>query len=93
MAMTIGEAEGIHLDHTYTAKAFATALELAGHSSAANRTAVTRLEVSLRNSRKAKPLRVLYWHTLAATPLGPLLARGPAGPALPERLRMLLQGG
>ncbi len=92
IATSIGKDLGLTLDQTYTAKAFATALELVGYLGPASRTAVMRRQESLRNPWKQRPLRVLYWHTLAATPLEPLLAEGTDQPSLPRRLRMLLQG-
>ncbi len=93
MATSVGKDIGLDLDQTYTAKAFATALELAGHPAFVSRTADRRHQESWRKSSKQRPFRVLYWHTLAATPLEPLLAEGPTDPALPERVRMLLHGG
>jgi D-cysteine desulfhydrase len=60
---------GLTLDPTYTAKAFARALD----------------ELS---PRPGPPRRVLYWHTLSAAPLDPLLRNAPS--ELPERLRRLL---
>jgi 1-aminocyclopropane-1-carboxylate deaminase/D-cysteine desulfhydrase-like pyridoxal-dependent ACC family enzyme len=60
-------AMGLTLDPTYTAKAFAAALD---------------------HVRRA-PGVVLYWHTLSARPLDPLLADAPA---LPAALASLLPG-
>jgi D-cysteine desulfhydrase len=92
LATSIGKDLGLALDQTYTAKAFATALEIVGHPGVTSRTAVRRPQDSRLIRSKHRPFRVLYWHTLAATPLEPLLAEGPVRPSLPERLRMLLQG-
>lgn len=70
-ATTEGEAAsevarefGLELDSTYTAKAFAALLDLA-HGRGAKR-------LGLKS-----PLNVLYWHTLSARPLEPLLANAP----------------
>jgi len=62
---------GLCLDPTYTAKAFAHALEL--------------LE-----ARAGRRRVILYWHTLSAAPLEPLLVGAPALEALPRGLRALL---
>lgn len=70
---------GLELDPTYTAKTFAKVLELVGRPPP-GRAAVPPPE-------RARPLRVLYWHTLSAAPLGPLYAG--AAP-LPRRLAELL---
>ena len=91
-AISIGRSIGLELDPTYTAKAFVSALALVSTDSDPSRTAVTKLQESLRKTAKQRPLRVLYWHTLAATSLEPLLAEGPADPSLSGQLRMLLQG-
>jgi D-cysteine desulfhydrase len=56
---------GLELDQTYTAKAFASVLELLNGTSTPDIV------------RAGRPLRILYWHTLAATELGPLLEAAP----------------
>jgi 1-aminocyclopropane-1-carboxylate deaminase/D-cysteine desulfhydrase-like pyridoxal-dependent ACC family enzyme len=69
---------GLVLDQTYTAKAFARVLELL--RSASNTEA----------ERLGRPQRILYWHTLAATPLEPLLQKAPSESELPGSVRRLL---
>ena len=68
---------GLELDQTYTAKAFASTLELLQRGDAPLTAAAGR------------PLRVLYWHTLAATPLEPLLEGAPREDELAAPLRQL----
>jgi 1-aminocyclopropane-1-carboxylate deaminase/D-cysteine desulfhydrase-like pyridoxal-dependent ACC family enzyme len=68
-ATRIAAAGGLDLDPTYTAKAFAAALE--------------------RSENAEKD--VLYWHTLSAQPIQPLLAAAPELDALPRRVRALLR--
>jgi D-cysteine desulfhydrase len=68
---------GLRLDPTYTQKAFAKALELVG------------LPPPGRTVRE-RPGRVLYWHTLSAAPLGPLIG---AASGLPKDLQNLLVRG
>ncbi|HEY2406855.1 MAG TPA: pyridoxal-phosphate dependent enzyme [Polyangiaceae bacterium] len=65
---------GLTLDATYTAKAFSGALALC-----------RRLERASEPGVK----RVLYWHTLSAQPLEPLLALAPSEAELPDALRVL----
>jgi 1-aminocyclopropane-1-carboxylate deaminase/D-cysteine desulfhydrase-like pyridoxal-dependent ACC family enzyme len=65
---------GIELDPTYTAKTFAHVLEL-----------VERL----RAARRARPLRIVYWHTLSAVSLAPLLRDAPSAEELPREIRRL----
>jgi 1-aminocyclopropane-1-carboxylate deaminase/D-cysteine desulfhydrase-like pyridoxal-dependent ACC family enzyme len=65
---------GVELEPTYTAKAFACVLEL-----------VERL----RGTRRARPLRIVYWHTHSAVSLAPLLAGAPSYAELPRDLRRL----
>src|SRR6478735_2632306 len=65
-ATVIAREIGLELDQTYTAKAFARVLELL--DSASNRDA----------ERRGRPLRILYWHTLASTALEPLLRTAPS---------------
>jgi 1-aminocyclopropane-1-carboxylate deaminase/D-cysteine desulfhydrase-like pyridoxal-dependent ACC family enzyme len=68
---------GLSLDPTYTEKAFAAALSLVG--SAPFETA----PAAIAGVAAERPLRVLYWHTLSATPPADLCER--AG-RLDERL-------
>ncbi len=65
---------GVELDPTYTAKTFACVLEL-----------VERL----RGTRRARPLRIVYWHTLSAVSLDALLVGAPSFAELPRALRRL----
>lgn len=67
---------GVELDATYTAKAFAALRELA-------RQGMPQI--------KERPARLLYWHTLAATPLEPLLEGAPSEAELPANIRQLLR--
>lgn len=86
-ALALAARVGLALDQTYTAKAFATALDLLGPES--NRTACM-----VRHQWKPppdRPLRVLYWHTLSAAPLEAL--GGDVEAPVPERLRTLLHRG
>jgi D-cysteine desulfhydrase len=78
-AMAVGRELGLVLDQTYTAKAFARVLELLANASSAE---------ALKAGR---PLRILYWHTLSAVPLGPLLSSAPSESALPKAVRRLLR--
>lgn len=73
-AEQIAHASGLELDQTYTAKAFAAALALV-------RNRADSASVAQR------PYRVLYWHTLCARPLAPLLTDAPSEAALPRALR------
>ncbi len=66
-------ALGVELDATYTAKAFAAAL--------------ASTEALARDPAGDGPRRVLYWHTLSAVPLDPLLAGAPRLDELAEPLR------
>lgn len=66
------EAAGLELDQTYTAKAFACALEL------------------LAEPLPSGSRTVLYFHTLSAVPLAPLLEAAPALDELPAGVRALL---
>lgn len=69
-ATVVAESQGLRLDPTYTAKAFAAALDLVHHGAYG---------------------RVLYWHTLSAAPLTPLLANAPLEGDLVPELRMLFR--
>jgi 1-aminocyclopropane-1-carboxylate deaminase/D-cysteine desulfhydrase-like pyridoxal-dependent ACC family enzyme len=78
-ATSVAREVGLELDQTYTAKAFARVLELleaASHSDA---------------ERLGRPQRILYWHTLAATSLEPLLRAAPSESELPGAVRRLLR--
>ncbi len=48
------------------------------------------LEVAETPRPASRPLRVLYWHTLSAAPLEPLLLRAPSFDDLPQKLQKLL---
>lgn len=67
---------GLELDPTYTAKAFAGALE--------------HLRSLEGQADGSAPHRVVYWHTLSAVPLEPLLEGAPRLDELDEALRRLL---
>ena len=69
---------GLELDQTYTAKAFAQVLELLNRAPS-------------RAERHERPIRILYWHTLAATPLGSLLRAAPTETELPRSLQQLFR--
>lgn len=66
---------GVVLDATYTAKAFARVLEMVR---------------TLQGTPRTRPLRIVYWHTLSAAPLAPLLAAAPAWEDVEPSLRRLL---
>lgn len=75
---------GLALDPTYTAKAFAAALDLARRP---GRTPGRESGFVPRN----RPLRALYWHTLSSVPAEDLLRGAPRENELPEAvLRLLL---
>jgi len=78
-AMAIASELGIVLDQTYTAKAFAAVLELLRNAS------------SQQAPTLGRPLRILYWHTLSAAPLEPLLRAAPRESELPAGVRRLLR--
>lgn len=78
-ASEIATKIGLELDQTYTAKAFASVLELLNGRS------------SLVPAPVGRPLRVLYWHTLAATALEPLLVDAPQAHEVPTGLAKLLR--
>ena len=78
-ASEIARTIGLELDQTYTAKAFASVLELLNGSS------------PLAPKPVGRPLRVLYWHTLAATSLEPLLVDAPKAHEVPRALAKLLR--
>jgi 1-aminocyclopropane-1-carboxylate deaminase/D-cysteine desulfhydrase-like pyridoxal-dependent ACC family enzyme len=70
---------GLELDATYTAKAFASVLELLSD------------HARFAHAKLGRPRRVLYWHTLAATDLAPLLVAAPRADALPAAIASLLR--
>lgn len=75
-ATRVASAHGLALEQTYTAKAFAKALEMLADSTPRPR---------------ARPLRVLYWHTFAATRLDDLLESAPTAERLPRPILRLLR--
>jgi D-cysteine desulfhydrase len=77
-ATAVAREIGFALDQTYTAKAFAQVLEL------------LRTAPSPGAKRLQRPQRILYWHTLAATPIEPLLRAAPSESDLPAAVRRLL---
>jgi hypothetical protein len=62
LAARIGEEFGLRLDVTYTAQAFHQALKEVAHPAV---------------NSAARAERVLYWHTLSAAEMTPLLAGAP----------------
>ena len=78
-AMDIARVLGLSLDQTYTAKAFAAVLER------------LRTVESAQAEQLGRPLRVLYWHTLSATALEPLLLSAPSEADLPALVRRLFR--
>lgn len=78
-ATAIANELGLALDQTYTAKAFAKVLDLLANAS------------PVATERGSRPLRILYWHTLAATSLDQLLHGAPNEKELPKSLRQLLR--
>lgn len=78
-ARALASRVGLELDQTYTEKAFASVLALLSG------------ELSLGPVPKQRPLRVLYWHTLAATDLAPLLSDAPRAHELPPAIARLLR--
>ncbi|MEO7095106.1 MAG: pyridoxal-phosphate dependent enzyme [Polyangiales bacterium] len=82
-------ADGLTLDATYTAKAFAAALDevrARGAAPAPPRTG------SSSGSRPPPAGPVLYWHTLAAPgPFSTLLAEAPPLSSVPEKVRALMR--
>jgi len=78
-ATELARSFGLELEPTYTAKAFAAALSWANPSRHDNR----RCKLQLHRRRT-----YLYWHTLSAVPLTPLLAGAPE--TLPRELAHLL---
>jgi 1-aminocyclopropane-1-carboxylate deaminase/D-cysteine desulfhydrase-like pyridoxal-dependent ACC family enzyme len=78
-ATEIARAIGLSLDQTYTAKAFARVIELLDAAS------------DSEAERLGRSQRILYWHTLAATALEPLLRAAPRESELPGAVRRLLR--
>jgi 1-aminocyclopropane-1-carboxylate deaminase/D-cysteine desulfhydrase-like pyridoxal-dependent ACC family enzyme len=78
-ATNIARKIGLELDQTYTAKAFAAVLQLLDTASDSDA------------KRLGRPQRILYWHTLSATSLEPLLREAPSESELPEAVRSLLR--
>lgn len=78
-ATAVAREINLSLDRTYTAKAFARVLELLRE---------TPLERSERLQRRT---RILYWHTLSATSLEPLLLGAPSESQIPRAVRELLR--
>ena len=79
-ASAIASKLGLDLDPTYTAKAFASVLVQLDRAAGAD-------------APLGRPQRVLYWHTLSAISLEPLLRNAPAESELPAALRRLLRTG
>ncbi|MDX2051357.1 MAG: pyridoxal-phosphate dependent enzyme [Polyangiaceae bacterium] len=85
-AFEVALEQGLRLDLSYTAKAFAAALRLVDHPSLdGTRRPIPRPEVARPEGR---PLRVLYWHTLSSAPIACLTAG--ASDILPDKLNRLL---
>jgi 1-aminocyclopropane-1-carboxylate deaminase/D-cysteine desulfhydrase-like pyridoxal-dependent ACC family enzyme len=78
-ATAVAREFGLILDQTYTAKAFARVLEL------------LRTAASTEATHAGSPQRILYWHTLSATALKPLLLAAPSESELPGAMRRLLR--
>ena len=78
-ATAVARELGLVLDPTYTAKAFAHVLERLRTASPAEA------------QHLGRPQRILYWHTLAATPLEPLLLAAPRACELPQAVQGLLR--
>jgi len=74
VALERARAAGIELDPTYTAKTMACVLDLVERT---------------RTLRRSRPFRIVYWHTLSAAPLEPLLVGAPRFDELPAALRRL----
>lgn len=78
-ATNIARGIGLDLDQTYTAKAFAAVLRLLDTAASSDA------------EQLGRPRRILYWHTLSATSLEPLLRAAPSESELPEAVRCLLR--
>ena len=82
-ATSIARELGLVLDETYTAKAFARVLELL-------RVEPLRVAASASPQPPTRAQRILYWHTLSAAALEPLLIGAPSEAELPRAVRRLL---
>lgn len=96
-ATRLGAAAGLHLDPTYTSKAFAGALELLG-SPLPETPAQQLTPTSPRPAREAfrpatgqQPIKVLYWHTLSRASLTSLAQQGSRPKDMPGELQSLLR--
>jgi len=78
-AAAAADALGLVVDQTYTAKAFARVLELLAATSQAEA------------ERLGRRQRILYWHTLSAISLEPLLRIAPSESELPGAVMRLLR--
>jgi hypothetical protein len=90
-AAVVGLGVGLGLDPTYTAKAFSRALEEVHHpefvGQSARRAATANETRPSPTPLVARPRQTLYWHTLSAVSLEPLLERAmPLDPALQKLL-------
>jgi D-cysteine desulfhydrase len=79
-AERVAATHGLGLEPTYTGKAFSVALALAGDG---------EFQTG-RNDKLVAGFRTLYWHTLSAVPLDPLLESAPPLGELPASVRQLL---
>ena len=84
---------GLELDPTYTAKAFAAALDLIETRPSANRPTISAGEIPRGKSPDQGLLQVVYWHTLSTVSLDVLSEAAGDEPRLPDHLRTLLRGG
>lgn len=78
-AANVGGGLGLVLDQTYTAKAFARVLEF------------IRAASLPEAERLGRPRRILYWHTLSARSIEPLLRTAPGEHDLPRAVLRLLR--
>lgn len=78
-ATNIAREIGLVLEPTYTAKAFAGVLQLLDTATDSDA------------NQLGRPQRILYWHTLSATSLEPLLREAPGEFELPGAVRSLLR--
>ena len=86
-ATALALADGLTLDATYTAKAFAAALDEVRARGAATETGGTR-----GGSRPPPSGPVLYWHTLSApAPFESLLSQAPPLDQVPPKVRALIR--
>jgi D-cysteine desulfhydrase len=88
-ATALALASGLTLDATYTAKAFAAALD---EVRARGGIATTGTQTGSSGSRPPPPGPVLYWHTLSApAPFDALLEAAPPLADVPEKVRALVR--